>query len=363
MKKIAIVFVLLVLTGDAFSHKATDDDSLRIPSDTIEVYFGDKGKITIEVNSMEDLQVLKKYDINTMLKDIQLSASESPDSVETVIIEDASGEQYLKVEDSEFEALEEAFQGSERTQHDASEAGSLSGADEPTTAMYRHKYSGKRTRWISFIDFGMNNYMEDGSFPDANNEQYTVKPWGSWYFAIQPGWQTHIGGKFALDYAVGMSWYNFKFQDPATWLVKGEDQVLFNQYPAEVKATKTKLTVVHLNAYLVPMFDFGYQNKRRVYDDGSVSKRTHYNNNKFRIGLGGYVGYRIDSYTKLVARPEGKKEKSRNKDNFYLNNVRYGARLVVGFGEVDFFVNYDINSLFSEDRGPDLNAFSFGLSF
>jgi hypothetical protein len=64
-----------------------------------------------------------------------------------------------------------------------------------------------------------------------------------------------------------------------------------------------------------------------------------------------------------VSRANGDKEKSREKNNFYLNNVRYGGRLLLGFGEVDFFINYDLNTLFAENRGPELNPFSFGINF
>jgi hypothetical protein len=342
---------------------ASDDKLMQSPGDTIEVFFGDKGKIIIHVDSQEDLEVLQEYDINSMLKDIQISAQESPDSVSTLSIEDETGEKYLKEEDPEFQRLEDEFKGTAATGGAAVAASTKSYKEEPKTAPYKHRYSGKRTRWVSFLDFGMNNYLGEDGFPDASNEQYTVRPWGSWYVAIQPGWQTHITGKFALDYAVSVSWYNFKFQDASTWLIKGEDQVIFDRYPPETKATKSKLTVVYLNAFLVPTFDFGYRVKRKIYEDGTASKKTYYRNSKFRIGLGPYVGYRIDSYTKLVARPSGSKERSRTKDNFFLNNIRYGARFAVGVGVVDFFVNYDINTLFAEDRGPELNAFSFGISF
>ena len=38
--------------------------------------------------------------------------------------------------------------------------------------------------WQSFnFDLGTNNYLEDGKFPDSNNQPYSVRPWGSWYVA------------------------------------------------------------------------------------------------------------------------------------------------------------------------------------
>ncbi len=121
------------------------------------------------------------------------------------------------------------------------------------------RFSGRKTAFISALDFGINNYLENGSYPDKNNEQYTVRPWGSWYVGLMPTWQTHMTGKFALDYGAGFSWYNFKFQDPRTRLVKGEDGVIFEQWPVELQSSKSRLTVAHLNAHFVPMLDFGYR--------------------------------------------------------------------------------------------------------
>jgi hypothetical protein len=59
----------------------------------------------------------------------------------------------------------------------------------------------------------------------------------------------------------------------------------------------------------------------------------------------------------------GDKKKEHHHDNYYLTNLRYGVRLQLGFDDVDFFFNYDINNLFVDNKGPQLNAFSFGVSF
>lgn len=83
----------------------------------------------------------------------------------------------------------------------------------------------------------------------------------------------------------------------------------------------------------------------------------------FRIGLGPYAGYRIDSYTKLQYKEEGEKRRERNHDPFYLNNIRYGLRFQIGFRDTDLFFNYDMNELFASGKGPKLNAFSFGITF
>jgi hypothetical protein len=85
--------------------------------------------------------------------------------------------------------------------------------------------------------------------------------------------------------------------------------------------------------------------------------------NGFRIGLGPYVGYRIDSYSKHVYYSNGDKEKDQDRSSYYLNNFRYGARFQIGYRGTDLFVNYDMNDLYVENRGPKLNALSFGVIF
>ena len=74
------------------------------------------------------------------------------------------------------------------------------------------------------------------------------------------------------------------------------------------------------------------------------------------------MGYRIDSYTKQMYYENGDKMKTHNHDNYYLNNLRYGLRLQLGFRDTDIFFNYDMNELFTDGKGPKLNAFSFGIT-
>jgi len=357
MKIRAILVLATIIMGiRPETTKAFPDTKHSI--ETIEVHYGDEGKILIQVDSQEDLDALKEYDLNSILEDVKVPTKEELDEEGNVILEDDEGTRYLKdsvEEDDEFRQLESEFDGE-------------SDSDQEEKREYNYerkakKYSGSKTTFVSALDFGMNNYLESGKFPDNNNEQYTVRPWGSWYVGIMPTWQTHIAGKFALDYGAGISWYNFKFQDPRTRLVKDDDGVVFEQYPVELQSSKSKLTVAHLNAHFVPMFDFGYRTSKRVYDDGFVQKKTRFRRNGFRIGVGGYIGTRIDAYQKLVWRGTGHKSKLRERDNFYVNRIRYGIRGILGFGEVDIFVNYDMSTLFAENRGPELNAITFGFSF
>jgi hypothetical protein len=160
--------------------------------------------------------------------------------------------------------------------------------------------------------------------------------------------------KLFLEWSLGMSWYNFKFENEDVTLIKNDDGIVFAKDSRDADFIKSKLSASYLFASLVPVLDFG--------DTGSKHRFWNDNSNSFRIGFGPYIAYRVASHTKQVYN-DGGREKDKNRDSLYLNNFRYGARLQLGYRSTDLFFNYDISELFAEDKGPKLNAFSFGVIF
>ena len=364
MKTKGLLIVGLLFSLSVYSSPVNDKYDATYPSknDTIEIEIGDS-KLIIVVNSQEELEQLKDYDINSMLKDLNIKIEESDES-DQLVIEDESGKRYLKdttvvYNKSEFEDFEDEFE----------EAfdGELESADDDPDLTYYNKpinkkvFRGQKTRHRTVFDLGTNNYLMDGKFPDASNEPYTVKPFGSWYVALGPSFQTHIAGKLALEWGANISWYNFKYQDASQRIMQGDD-VVFWEPSSDPSPIKSKLTATYINVSLVPVLDFGYKRRVETYSDGSTAKYLNYDDRNFRIGIGGYAGYKVDSYSKFVYK-DGGKRKDHTKKSYYLENIRYGIRLEMGYDDLDFFVNYDMNTLFHENRGPELNAFSFGISF
>jgi hypothetical protein len=209
------------------------------------------------------------------------------------------------------------------------------------------------------LDFGFNNYLQDDQFPGANNELYSVKPWGSWYVAVTSNHINRIAGPLHLQFGADVSWYNFKFEDPFIRAVTGDNGVSFiGGLPTVIDPIKSKLTATYLNLSLVPTFIFGKQ----YYNNGGFNIFDLGHGNGFRIGAGGYVGYNLADYAKFVFEDEdNERQKERNTGNFFVNNWRYGVKIIIGVNDVDFFLNYDLNPLFAENRGPELNAVSFGV--
>ncbi|MEM8565694.1 MAG: hypothetical protein AAGF85_04495 [Bacteroidota bacterium] len=214
------------------------------------------------------------------------------------------------------------------------------------------------------IDLGINNFLEDGESPSESNAPYAVRPWGSWYVALKSQNDTHVGGSLHILWGGDVSWYNFKFEDESIRLSEGSETIEFIQSTEDVSFQKSKLTAAYVNASIVPMLKFGSRQRygRRWFGFRGDRWDLGWDADEgFRIGAGMYAGYRIASYAKYVVKDDGDKEKDRDKDGFYLNNFRYGIRGQVGFRGLDIFVNYDLNELFADNRGPKLNAFSFGV--
>jgi hypothetical protein len=351
MKK--IWFLMIGITTGGWLMAATPELPVLSVKDTVVINFGNNSKILILVDNPEELKKISEFDINAMLKDLSISVDTMAEDEQYLKIEDESGGKYLK-DTSILVGTQDAVD-IDQLRESIKEEVIKELQEENTSSENKKKKDYKRTRQYFNFELGMNNYVQDGKFPDANNELYSVKPWGSWYVGFSGSNRTRITGPLYLDWGAGISWYNFKYQNVRTRLEKGEMEVYYFEDLDIPSPIKSKLSLTHLNLDLVPLFNFGKSGRKKdlfhwdYYDSG------------FRVGLGGYVGYRIKSWSKYTWRENDDKKKYHERDNFYLNNIRYGLRFVIGYRSLDLFVNYDLSELYSDGRGPKLNAFSFGI--
>ena len=333
------------------------------PGDTIVINFGNNTRIMVLVNNRNDLKQLKNYDINAMLKALSMSVDTMNSGNKYLRIEDSTGTKYLKdttiVVQNRTESRDNKEYDSKYNEwsREMNSKKKNKDKDEDSDSRKEKRHDNRGTRNYFNFDFGMNNYLENGKFPDNSNELYTVKPWGSWFVGINNTNRTHIGGPLFLDWGAGVNWYNFKFQNTSTRFSKTDMGTVIYNDTTITDPLKSKLTVTYINAYFVPIFNFGHSGRKRdIFHWGNYD-------NALRFGAGGYIGYRIDSYTKNQWNENDKKRSVNNHDSFYINNVRYGIRFRFGFQSFDFFADYDVSELFAEGKGPKLNPFSFGIIF
>lgn len=316
-------------------------------ADSVIINVGESSKVIFAIGDRKDLETLKQYDFQAVVNDL-VTKLQKEDSTKL----EKPADTYLKEpgvvaeskKDEDDEDWDESWE--QRRYEDRH-------AYRNESKHSGRRYYGRRTRHSFNFDLGMNNYIADNKIPDI--EDYTVKQWGSWYVALNSTERTRLARKFFLEWGGGVSWYNFKFENETITMGMDDNGVTFTPDPRELDFVKSKLTACYLNVNVIPMIDFGGNSRKAMFFDGNHSE-------SFRIGLGPYAGYRIDSYSKLVYKEDGDKHKDRNHENFYLDNLRYGLRLQIGFRDTDLFFNYDLNGLFTEGRGPKLNAFSFGIT-
>jgi hypothetical protein len=329
MKKNVIVLITLIFHISAFAQDATD---------TVVIKVGDGSKVIFAIKDKKDLETMKKYNFQKLMDDM----------IYKLEVRDSSRLNKLSSEFLKKDSVKEIATNNVVTPVQSSETS--------TIVTHEKKYHGRRTRNSFNVDLGINNYVSNGQSPSQSNSLYTVHPWGSWYVGLNSIYRTRMASKFFLEWGGGVSWYNFKFQNDQVVMSKDDNGVYFELDQRNYNFTKSKLTAAFVNVSVVPVFDFGGNRRKPSFFDGHGASG-------FRIGLGPYAGYLLDSYTKQVHTEDGDKKKEVHHDNYYLTNLRYGVRLQLGFDEVDFFFNYDINKLFVDNKGPQLNAFSFGISF
>lgn len=185
-------------------------------------------------------------------------------------------------------------------------------------------------------DIGINIWPQDRDAPQ-------VKPWGSWNVALNLSGIQSFGRNFEIKTTAGVSWYNFKFEDTNLVPTKTPDGLEFPEFAGDGIGTKSKISASYANITILPTIKTS--------------------NQKLRLGVGAYAGYRIGGRGKFVYNDlDGDKQKLYEKSNMYVEDFRYGLRAEIGVGDVNFYVNYDLNNLFQENLGPQVQAISFGIT-
>jgi hypothetical protein len=194
------------------------------------------------------------------------------------------------------------------------------------------------------IMLGLNNFLTaDNQLPSNNDEVYSVAPISSWTYQINSVHEVKFSKHFQTNFSLGVQWYNFALEDQNYQILKGPDAIQFSNSAvnrADINPSRSKLNITYLNAGILPLVHFGKSSS------------------SLRVGAGVYGGYRIGSKSKFKYDDDGKDVA---KNSFYLNSWHYGVRAQIGWKGIDLFATYDLNPLFTENRGPKLNAFSFGI--
>ncbi|MDB5233324.1 MAG: hypothetical protein JWR44_317 [Hymenobacter sp.] len=200
------------------------------------------------------------------------------------------------------------------------------------------------------FDLGLNalvNQKVQNTTPGGQSQELDLRTEGSRYVNIGLSWDARLGGKrspVSLTVGPEFSFNNFMLSGNSKWVnVNGRTDVVKETDGRQFQKTKLATSSVNLPLSL------------RLQLRDSHYKPT------FMISAGGFVGYRIKSWTKLKYTSEGTTYKDKEDGSYNMENFLYGLQGTIGYRSVEFFGKYNMNPLFKANAGPDTQVVSFGL--
>ena len=195
------------------------------------------------------------------------------------------------------------------------------------------------------IDLGLNALVNRPTL--LGEEDFDLRPFGSRYISFNWHYRYRLGKQGSpLHLLTGpeLAFNNYMFDDNRRLLATPTGTVISPESQFDLEKSKLATTTINLPLLLL----FNFSNDKR--------------NDAFRLGAGGFAGYRLGSHTKIKYENDGRTRKDKDRGSFNLNDFQYGVQGVVGIGGLDLFVKYNLNDLFEDNRGPQAQTLSFGVS-
>ena len=172
---------------------------------------------------------------------------------------------------------------------------------------------------------------------------------------------------------LGLSWNNYRFS--GSTLLTPDSTSLKGYYMQNIDGStlshrKTKLTAMYLTIPLI--FEMQTNQPRKI--------------NRLYFGVGVLANVRLSTHTKIYFNEANKNYKLydlstsqtlpttyttpnsndrnivKNHNSFYLQPFKFDATVRFGYGIINLFVNYQLNTMFQKDRGPELYAWTAGIT-
>ena len=227
-------------------------------------------------------------------------------------------------------------------------------------------------RYKLFKSFSDENYIKDSLTGARIEKRFTtqiVAALGA-NFPSENGYKNHPIG----DGEVGFS-FKYRLKETSTlWNLKFGMSVLVKEYKPEqdnfifvkqngqtllqdsgLDLKDAKLTSGYFTLPVHLELDFS----KPEYDK-DTNQTVLRSQRGFRLGIGGYVGFRYFTQQQIRYNDNGKKVTITERDNFNQNNFVYGPSAYIGYRDVSIYARYDAQSLFKNNTN-NLNSLALGL--
>jgi hypothetical protein len=195
------------------------------------------------------------------------------------------------------------------------------------------------------FDIGLNALVNQKA--TATQSDVNLRTEGSRFVNIGLNWDARLGGKHSpVSLALGpeFSFNNYMLSGNNKWVdADGRTSVVKETDGRQFQKSKLATSSVNLPLML----------RLQLHD-------SHYKGT-FSLAAGGFVGYRIKSWTKLKYTNDGTTYKDKEDGSYNMENFLYGLQGTIGYRSLEFFGKYHINTLFKANAGPDTQVLSFGV--
>ncbi|MEA3446228.1 MAG: hypothetical protein U9R19_16030 [Bacteroidota bacterium] len=198
--------------------------------------------------------------------------------------------------------------------------------------------------WHGF-EFGFNGLLNaDYEMPGTDNPM-AINNARSWTFGINLFQKDIplIKENFGLIGGLGMQFRNYHFEN--NYPMKNNDGNLDWIVADDKDYSKNRLQATYLTGVLAMEFQ------------APVGNKDH----EFFLMAGAYGNFRMGSNLMQKWEEDGKKQKDKIKDDFYLNDLEYGLTGRIGIGKINLFANYSLTPLFKEGKAPEWNPVTVGI--
>ena len=207
----------------------------------------------------------------------------------------------------------------------------------------------RRTTSNFIFDLGVNALVNQKQYlnPGGQPENVDLRTEGSRYVNIGFNWRSRLGGKrspMSLNIGPEFAFNNYMLSGNDKWVnANGRTDVVREISGRQFQKTKLATSSINLPLML------------------QLQLRDSHHKETFTVGAGGFVGYRIKSWTKLKYTSEGTTYKDKEDGSYNMENFLYGLQGTIGYGDLQFFAKYNMNGLFKAGAGPDTQVLSFGV--
>ena len=220
------------------------------------------------------------------------------------------------------------------------------GNDSDSTSTNDEKSDHKVSHWAG-IRIGVNGYLANNGLPIPSSHDFLELD-----YAKNVSWDLNLiehdirlyKNNIELVTGLGLHFASYSFKSKFATLSNTDP--LSVSIDSTITLEKNRLKATYITAPLMLGFSTNQDEDKA-----------------FRLAFGGQVSWRMGSRLKQRYTTNGEINKPKVKSDYGLNPFLFHATASVGYGPVNVYANYGLNSLFESGKTIDITPFDMGLQF